>query len=371
MCRIGAIKSRHYVHPSKALLLMQSQQKGHDNSGFAMVMQDLGGIFEDYKHLPTLSLVCTDEGRDIAARILDARGFRRVFEWEPDTNRQPDLDIQAMPHYLFWTCEYPEAYGEAPQKDKEELLTDTRLELRRALEQGENGEIGFAYSFWPDVITLKEIGDPRDIGTFFNLWQPNEDFTAKIITAQCRQNTNYAIVRYAAHPFFLQGYTALANGENTFYQKNKDFQSTLHRGYVGFESDSQCFLYTLHYVHRELGWPLPYYKHVITPLPFENVNKREDREQLLAIRQSLAHLEINGPNTIIGVLPNGGMFTVCDAKKLRPIVVGSTADTVVFSSEVCGINEILPERDWQKDIYPNEREIVYIDNNLEVQRWKQ
>jgi glutamine phosphoribosylpyrophosphate amidotransferase len=65
------------------------------------------------------------------------------------------------------------------------------------------------------------------------------------------------------------------------------------------------------------------------------------------------------------------MFTVCDAKKLRPIVVGSTADTVVFSSEVCGINEILPERDWQKDIYPNEREIVYIDNNLEVQRWKQ
>ncbi len=46
MCRIGALKSHHYMHPSKALLLMQSQQKGHDNSGFAMVMQDLGGIFK-------------------------------------------------------------------------------------------------------------------------------------------------------------------------------------------------------------------------------------------------------------------------------------------------------------------------------------
>lgn len=368
MCRIGALKSRHYMHPSKALLLMQSQQKGHDNSGFAMVMQDLGGIFADYKHLPTLSLACTDEGLTIAADLLHAKGFRRVQQWMPDINAQPGLDIQAMPNYVFETFNYPEEFKNATDEDKGELLTDTRLELRAALEKDEKG---FVYSFWPDVITLKEIGDPRAIGTYFNLWQPNEDFTAKVITAQCRQNTNYAIVRYAAHPFFLQGYTALANGENTFYQKNKEFQSSLHRGYVGFESDSQCFLYTLHYVHKELGWPLAYYKHVVTPLPFDDVLKRDDQQQLLAMRQSLAHLEINGPNTIIGVLPDNTLFTCCDAKKLRPVVVGRDADTVVISSEVCGINEVLPDRDWEVDIYPNEREIVVIDDNLEVQRWKQ
>ena len=63
-------------------------------------------------------------------------------------------------------------------------------------------------------------------------------------------------------------------------------------------------------------------------------------ESLLAIRQSLAHLEINGPNTIIGVLPDNTLFTCCDAKKLRPVVVGRSADTVVIASEVCGINEI-------------------------------
>ena len=368
MCRIGALKSRHYMHPSKALLLMQSQQKGHDNSGFAMVMQDLGGIFEDYKHLPTLSLACTDEGLKIAENLLHAKGFRRVHQWVPETNPQPGLDIQAMPNYVFETFDYPKEYQNASDQEKGDLLTDTRLELRAAMEEGETG---FAYSFWPDVITLKEIGDPRAIGTYFNLWEPNEDFTAKVITAQCRQNTNYAIVRYAAHPFFLQGYTALANGENTFYQKNKEFQSSLHRGYLGFESDSQCFLYTLHYVHKELGWPLPYYKHVVTPLPFEDVLKREDQEQLLAIRQSLAHLEINGPNTIIGVLPDNTMFTCCDAKKLRPVVIGRDEDTVVISSEVCGINEVLPDRNWEVDIYPNEREIVVIDDNLEVQRWNQ
>jgi glutamate synthase domain-containing protein 1 len=368
MCRIGALKSRHYMHPSKALLLMQSQQKGHDNSGFAMVMQDLGGIFKDYKHLPTLSLACTDNGLKIAEDLLHAKGFRRVHQWVPELNKQPGLDIQAMPNYVFETFDYPKEFQNATEQEKGDLLTDTRLELRAALEQDETG---FAYSFWPDVITLKEIGDPRAIGTYFNLWQPDDSFTARVITAQCRQNTNYAIVRYAAHPFFLQGYTALANGENTFYQKNKEFQSTLHRGYVGFESDSQCFLYTLHYVHKELGWPLSYYKHVITPLPFEDVVKREDQQQLLAMRQSLAHLEINGPNTIIGVLPDNTLFTCCDAKKLRPVVVGRDEDTVVISSEVTGINEVLPDRNWEVDIYPNEREIVVIDDNLEVQRWKQ
>ena len=62
MCRIGSIKSKVPVHPSKALHLMLPQQEGHDNSGFAMVMQDLYGIFSDYKEKPLLSLACTQRG---------------------------------------------------------------------------------------------------------------------------------------------------------------------------------------------------------------------------------------------------------------------------------------------------------------------
>ena len=178
-------------------------------------------------------------------------------------------------------------------------------------------------------------------------------------------------MRYAAHPFFLQGYTLCANGENTFYTKNKEFQKSLHRGYIGFESDSQCFLNTLHYVHHELKWPLPYYKHVITPLPFEEIAEREDAEVLRAIRQSLANLEINGPNTVIGVLPDCRMITCCDSKKLRPVVVGGDENMIAISSEVCGINEILPNRDMERDIYPDEREVVVVGNDLEVTRWKQ
>ena len=338
MCRIGSIKSKVPIQPSTALRLMLPQQEGHDNSGFAMVMQDLYGIFSNYKDKPLLSLACTQRGAQLVEEYMDAHNFVQLAEWIPIPDKRPGLDIQAMPYYIFRNYDYPEGAEKMTQEQKENLLLDTRLALRKLLEEA--GE-GFVYSFWPDVLTLKEIGDPRDIATYFHLWDDNGCLAAKSIVAQCRQNTNYDIVRYAAHPFFL------------------------------LESDSQCFLNTLHYVHHELKWPLTYYKHVITPLPFEEIEQREDKDVLTAIRQSLANLEINGPNTVIGVLPDNRMITCCDSKKLRPVVIGRTDDMLAISSEVCGINEIMPDRDQTKDIYPNEREIIVIDNELEVQRWKQ
>ena len=159
-----------------------------------------------------------------------------------------------------------------------------------------------------------------------------------------------------------------------YFQSLTDLREEYRRDipiYIGFESDSQNFLYTLHYVLHELHWPIRYYKHVITPLPFEEIEKRPDRDVLRLIRQSLAHLEINGPNVIIGMLPDGKMITCCDSKKLRPVVIGRDENMVVISSEVCGLNEVMPDRDITNDIYPNERELIEIDNDLEVRRWKQ
>ncbi len=71
------------------------------------------------------------------------------------------------------------------------------------------------------------------------------------------------------------------------------------------------------------------------------------------------------------MLPDGKMITCCDSKKLRPVVIGRDENMVVISSEVCGLNEVMPDRDITNDIYPNERELIEIDNDLEVRRWKQ
>ncbi|MBO4301036.1 MAG: glutamate synthase [Desulfovibrio sp.] len=372
MCRIGAIKSLTPVSPSRALQLMLPQQEGHDNSGFAMVMQDLDGVFAHYKDKPLLSLACTARGEQLVNAYMEEHGFVQMAQWAPDVDKRPDLNVAAMPRYVFRNYDYPEIYRYRTREEREDLLLDTRLSLRRLL-TGRDGapDEGYVYSFWPDVLTLKEIGDPADIAVYFRLWEENGRLVARNIVTQCRQNTNYAIVRYAAHPFFLQGYTLCANGENTFFSRNRDFQKPLHRGYVGFESDSQCLLYTLHYVLHELRWPLPYYKHVITPLPLAAMSERQDREALVCVRESLAHLEINGPNALIALLPDGRMIACCDAKKLRPVVVGRDDGMAAITSEVCGLNAILPDRDTGKDIYPGGRDMVVIDNQLEVRQWRQ
>lgn len=369
MCRIGAVKSLDPVHPSVALYLMLSQQKGHDNSGFAIVMKDLAGIFEPYKGLPLLSYSCTKEGVGIVENFMIDKGFsQKVFRWEPVTKSFSGFDFARMDFYGFDIFNWPEYLLEASEQERGEVLMRTRLELRAHLE-AENA--GFVFSFWPDTLTLKEIGNPNHIGEYFNLWEENEKVFSKNIVIQYRQNTNYEIVRYAAHPFFIEGYTLCANGENTFYVKNREYQQNLHPGYIGFESDSQCFLYTLHYMHRVLGWPLSFYKHVITPLPFAEIENSSNREVLLKIRESLAHLEINGPNTIIGSLPDNQLFTTCDSKKLRPVVVGGNDRLIAITSEVNGLNTILPARDIEKDIYPSERETVVVNNKLEILRWPQ
>ena len=222
MCRIGAIKSKVPVEPAKALYLMLPQQEGHDNSGYAMVMQDLYGVFEGHKDKPLLSLACTPRGVRMVDAYMAEQGFEQMLEWLPDVDRRPGLDIKAMPCYVFRNYEYPEAYRGRPQAEREELLLDTRLALRRMLER--DGQ-GFVYSFWPDVLTLKEIGDPRDIAAYFRLWDEDGPLRAKSIVTQCRQNTNYDIVRYAAHPFFLQGYTLCANGETRSIRRTRSTRS--------------------------------------------------------------------------------------------------------------------------------------------------
>ena len=156
MCRIGSIKSKVPVHPSKALHLMLPQQEGHDNSGFAMVMQDLYGIFSTYKDKPLLSMACTQKGNQMVEEYMDSHNFVQLAEWIPVPNKEPGLDIQAMPYYVFRNYDFPEHYNELSQKEKEDVLLNTRLALRKLLEDA--GE-GYVYSFWPDVLTLKEIGD--------------------------------------------------------------------------------------------------------------------------------------------------------------------------------------------------------------------
>jgi len=252
--------------------------------------------------------------------------------------------------------------------EKEDLLLRTRLELRAI---GEVDESIFVFSFYPDILTLKEVGDPLEVGEFFGL--DTRQLKAKIVLAQGRQNTNYAIYLYACHPFFMQGYGTMTNGENTAFVPIREFLAGRgNPGYMGYNSDSEVFAHILHYTCRTLGYPLTYYKDIITPLKTGEIDNRSDREALRLIKKSLRPLCIDGPNCVIGFTPDGSVFMVQDAKKLRPGAVGGVKGRYALMSEECGINKAVPDRNQSEDIYPMKYDMVIVTPNAEeITVWNQ
>jgi len=368
MCRLSAITSSEYTSVMEAIEALETMKEGHDGSGLGVTLKDLGGEFEGLKTYPILSGICTEAGRRKIDDFMESRGFKVKFMWEPDIQERPGSSVRRRGHYLATAYKYPDGWYERPEEERADLLMRTRLELRAL---GEKDESLYVFSFWPDVITLKEVGDPLEVGEFFGF--DKNPLTARIILAQGRQNTNYSIYLYACHPFFLQGYCTMTNGENTAFVPNRDFLlSRGFPGYTGYNSDSEVFCHILHYVHKQLGYPLEYYKDVITPLKNEEIARRPDAPALRLMKASLRQLCIDGPNCVIGFIPDGTVFMVQDSKKLRPGVVGGVPGKYGLMSEECGLDAVLPDRPKEKDIIPMRYDFVTISPKAqEVSIWNQ
>jgi len=348
------------------IMALETMKEGHDGSGLGLIFKDLGGVFEDLKNYPILSGIFSDRGLALLDDYMKGAGFEVKSVWVPKITPVPGMIRRD--HYIAKAYDYPDTHKERPWIEKEGLLTKTRLALRQL---GEPDKSMFVFSFYPDVLTLKEVGDPLALAKFFNL--DNDELSARIIMAQGRQNTNYDIYLYACHPFFLQGYGTMTNGENTAFIPIKEFLAS--RGnpaYSGYNSDSEVFTHILHYTHHTLKYPLTYYKDVITPLSNGEIDNRPESDVLRLIKRALRPLCIDGPNITIGFTPDGSLFMVQDSKKLRPGVVGGYPGKYALMSEECGLDSVVPDRDRSKDIYPMKYDMVIVSSGAaEVRSWNQ
>jgi len=368
MCRLSAITAGDYFSPMENIMALDTMKEGHDGSGLGLTLKNLGGEFADLKEYPVLSGIATRSGMKILDDYMEDKGFKIKFMWEPKIKELPGSSVRRRGRYLATAYQYPENYRVKKQEEKESLLTRTRLELRRL---GEKDGSLYVFTFWPDIITLKEVGDPLEVGEFFGF--DDNPLTAKIILAQGRQNTNYAIYLYACHPFFLQGYCTMTNGENTAFVPIRDYLSNRDfMGYTGYDSDSEVFCHIMHYTHKKLGYPVHYYKDVITPLKNEEIDQRPDGRVLHLLKKSLRPLCIDGPNCVIGFLPDGTVFMTQDAKKLRPGIVGGIPGKFGLMSEECGLDQAVPQRNKENDVIPMRYDFVTIGPDAqEVTTWNQ
>ena len=356
MCRLFSITSDAPLSPMVALEALEVMHEGHDGSGVGLLLRDLGGPFEEFKDAPILSGIFSEKGIKRLDAYMMELGFMTKYRISIKLPKKPPAGIPRRDMYLVRAYEYPEGWENLGEAEQKRRLMRIRLELR---EMGLEKQDMIVFSFWPDVIMIKEIGDPLTVGQYLKL--DRKDLQARVIMAQGRQNTNYAINLYACHPFFVEGYSTMTNGENTAFIPIKEFlMSRGFEGYTGFQSDSEVFTHILHYLRNSLDLPLEAYKHIITPLQADALTSHPDHRLLKNMKQACRRLIIDGPNCVIGTLPDNTMFMVQDRKKLRPGVVGGRPGLYAFSSEICGLDAVIPDRDKSKDFQPMHLDTVIV-----------
>jgi len=368
MCRLFAVTSKTPLSPMLALEALDVMREGHDGSGVGLFMKDLGGPFEDFKGAPIMSGIFSEGGLKKLHALMMDKGFMTKHKVTFKLDKTPPVGTPKRDIYLIRAYEYPESWDGLSDEERGKRLMDIRLEIRI---MGEEKKDMIVFSFWPDVAMIKEIGDPLTVGKYLKL--AREELSARIIMAQGRQNTNYAINLYACHPFFLEGFATMTNGENTAFVPIMEYLKTRgNPGYTGFQSDSEVFVHILHYMYKKLGLGIEAYKHIITPLEGDVLENHPDSTLLRNLKQTCRRLIIDGPNCVIGCLPNNSLFMVQDRKKLRPGVVGGKPGIYAFSSEICGLDAVVPDRDKTKDFQPMHLDTVIVDpDRQEVKVWRQ
>jgi len=356
MCRLFALTSKDPVSPMLAIKALDVMKEGHDGSGMGLLLQDLGGPFEEMKDAPILSGIFSEAGiRRLDLFMMD-QGFLTKYKISLKVPKKPIEGIPRRDLYLIRAYELPEDWDNLDSEEISKRLMLMRIKIR---EMGEEKKDMIVFSFWPDTIMIKEIGDPMQLANYLGL--DRKELYARIIMAQGRQNTNYAIDLYACHPFFIRGFCTMTNGENTAFIPIKDFlESRDFEGYTGYQSDSEVFAHILHYATVGLDLGIDAYKHIITPLQDDDLKKHPDADFLGHLKRTCRPLIIDGPNCVIGTLPDHSLFMVQDRKKLRPGVVGGKPGMFGFSSEICGLDAVIPDRDKTKDIQPMHVDTVIV-----------
>ena len=370
MCRLAMKTASEPFSPFSVLQAMEAMQEGYDGSGLGLLLRGL--TFADYKYNaedPILSGIAhSEEALARLDHIMDKAGFTLKYDHEFDVNKAM-IEAQDRHKYVLRVYKKPAAWSKLTAQQVEHELMLTRLALRADGEA--NGNDLTAFSLWPDVVMIKEVGWPLGIGLALGL--DSDRITSRICMAQGRQNTNYGINLYACHPFFIQGIATMTNGENTAFVPIREFlMSRREPGYVGYQSDSEVFTHILHYSLKHLNLDLETYKHILTPLKDDELDRHPNGPWLRMLKQSCRPLIIDGPNCVMGCLPDKTLFMLQDSKKLRPGVVGGNPGMFAFSSEMCGLDAAIPARDKSKDFQPMKYDTVFVGpERQEVRQWSQ
>jgi hypothetical protein len=161
MCRLFAISSREPLSPMTAIHALNVMKEGHDGSGVGLFLTDLGGAFERFRGAPILSGIFSNEGIRTPGPLHDGSGFYGQVQAVHPSGQDAAPGTPKRDNYLVRVYDYPPDWLSLP---REEIELRLMFDPPQAAPDGRAGRSMVVFSFWPDVIMLKEVGRPPGPG---------------------------------------------------------------------------------------------------------------------------------------------------------------------------------------------------------------
>ncbi len=219
------------------------------------------------------------------------------------------------------------------QMDEKEFISKTVVKINMELPGA------YVFSSGKNMGTFKAVGFPEDVGEFYRL----EEYEGYSWTAHGRYPTNTPGWWGGAHPFTLQDYSIVHNGEISSYDANRRFIEMF--GYkCTLQTDTEVITYIMDYLLNVQKLTLEETANVIAAPFWSTIAAKKDLEEqqkLKYLRTMFPSLLITGPFSIVFGF-TGGLMALNDRLKLRSMVVGEKDDKVYIASEEAAIRTMEP-----------------------------
>jgi glutamate synthase domain-containing protein 1 len=345
MCGIAGLISLNRIRENgqriKKAIVLQTERGNGLGAGYGAY-----GIYPGYESLYAIHIMAASEEAMERAALFIRRWFK-VQKQEPIPVW--DKIIRDHPYFQRFFVE-PAALSQHCPGGRENEDDDV-LEKMMLM----NKEVCGAYAFsnGKDMGVFKGVGTPQEIYDFFML----DHYEGYSWLAHNRFPTNTPGWWGGAHPFNALDWSIVHNGEVSSYGINRRYLEG--HGYVcHLQTDSEVIAYLFDLLVRRHGLGIADAANALAPPYWASVERMENhgqQERLRLLKIIYEQAMLNGPFAVLAAF-SGGMFSLTDNTKLRPMTTASQDGYTYFASELSALYEM--REDLQQIVTPRAGEPV-------------
>lgn len=358
MCGIVGLISKQRIKENgerikKGIHLMNDRGNGL-GAGYAAY-----GIYPDYEDFYALHIMAsTNDVMHEAGKFIN-RWFEVVREhpvpvWNKVIKDHPFF------HLYFVQPSLPVENRLPGEESDDDYVVAKCMELNKTVEGA------YTYSNGKNMGVFKGVGTPIDIYDFFRL----DEYSGYSWLGHNRFPTNTPGWWGGAHPFNMLEWSIVHNGEISSYGINRRYLESFGY-YCQLQTDSEAIAYLIDLLIRRHGLSITEATTVLAPPYWSTIDRIVDPEEkdfLTALRVTYEQAMLNGPFAVLTAF-DGGMFSLTDNTKLRPMTTADHASYTYFASEIASLYEM--EEGLQEVITPRAGEPIialFEENAAEIHR---